>query len=101
MIKNIIFFNDFALYSACEIEAKKNGKNISDFIVESCINCLSVNNYPVDRIKKPIDLWVACDTVAKKLKTTVPQLMEDACRYAITPPEKKASFWDKLSLPKG
>lgn len=101
MIKEIIFFNDFSLYSACEIEAKKSDIKVTDFIIQACTAYLSSHDYPIDKIRKPIDLWVACDTVAKKLKTTVPQLIEDACRYAITPHEKKESFWDKLSLPKG
>jgi hypothetical protein len=87
MIKDIIFFNNIALYQQCELEARKKGlKKSGDYIV-SCaeIYLTKINNGEKKEYKKPMDLWIALSDVAKIENVKVAELIERICDDELNP----------------
>lgn len=97
MITEIVYFNDYTLYSKCQMQAMKSGKKLNVFIVENCMK-----NLPPKEIKKNLEFWIACETEAKAKNCTVADFIEACCAHEIEalehPTEVKRSFWDYFDL---
>ena len=98
MIKEIIFFEDYGLWTRCEAEAARQGIKTTEFITIKCEELLIKNN--VEKVhKKAMNLWIDCDDAAKKLNLSVAQFIEYACALSIEPEKaekRKESFLERL-----
>lgn len=97
MIKDIVYFSDFGLWTKVQIEAQKKNMKVTDFIVEKCLE-----NLEPKICKKTMDFWILCSEAASKHNSTVAAFIEESCRHAIengnAPAHEKKSFWDHFDL---
>lgn len=86
MIKDIIFFEDYGLYSQCQLEAIKRGQKISHFITDCVEEYLAIENFRNNQT-----LYVACQKQADKEGISIAELVEKACadKIGVTNKSKK------------
>jgi len=78
-ITQIIFFDDYALWMMVRKESRKKGhKKPLDFIAEIIEQKTGQNNLDTDD-----DLYIACETEAKRHKMPIAAFIEDSCREAL------------------
>jgi hypothetical protein len=93
MIKDIIFFEDYGLYSQCQLEAIKRGQKIAQFMADCVGDYLAIESFRNNQT-----LYVACQRQAEKEGKSIAELIEKACADKIgmtyKPKKKKGGILD-------
>jgi hypothetical protein len=92
MIKDIIFFNNFGLYSQCELEATKRGQKLARFIAD-CVEAHSAKENEARTFRNKRELFIYCQSKSEN----VAEFIEACCAEyfgAIMKPKKKGSILD-------
>jgi hypothetical protein len=78
MIKDVIFFNNFGLYSLCQLEAAKRGLKLAQFQAE-CVaeHCAKQKDPQV--FKNNQQLFIVCQKYAAKEGASVAEFIERCC----------------------
>jgi hypothetical protein len=100
VIKDIVYFSDFGLWTKVQIEAQKRQIKVSDYIIEKCFENLDEER--CKKCKRTMDFWILCSEAAQEHGSTVSAFIEESCRHAIengnAPVSGKKSFWDHFDL---
>jgi hypothetical protein len=89
MIKDVIFFNNFGLYSQCELEATKRDQRLARFIAD-CIEAYLTKRGEAKTFKNKQQLFIACQQQADKEGISVAEFIEKCCAAFIGMNDKPA-----------
>lgn len=89
MIKDIIFFNNFGLYSQCELEATKREQKFARFVAD-CVEAYLAKQGEPKTFKNKQQLFITCQQQANKKGISVAEFIEKCCAELIDLSNKPA-----------